>query len=101
MKLPARADDIISKSVRYCQLNSRVGKSYYFCSIRHLLLMYSRHRFPAEIISYCVWLYYTFARNCTILCYKSFLARISGCKFFQILEIFLVDFCNLLFKAVL
>jgi putative transposase len=22
--------------------------------------MYSRHRFPAEIISYCVWLYYTF-----------------------------------------
>ena len=23
--------------------------------------MYFRHRFPAEIISYCVWLYYTFA----------------------------------------
>lgn len=23
--------------------------------------MYSRHRFPREIISYCVWLYYTFA----------------------------------------
>jgi putative transposase len=22
--------------------------------------MYSRHRFPGEIISYCVWLYYTF-----------------------------------------
>ena len=22
--------------------------------------MYSRHRFPTEIISYCVWLYYTF-----------------------------------------
>jgi putative transposase len=22
--------------------------------------MYSRHRFPCEIISYCVWLYYTF-----------------------------------------
>ncbi len=22
--------------------------------------MYSRHRFPDEIISYCVWLYYTF-----------------------------------------
>ncbi|MBW4641316.1 MAG: IS6 family transposase [Gloeocapsa sp. UFS-A4-WI-NPMV-4B04] len=22
--------------------------------------MYSRHRFPSEIISYCVWLYYTF-----------------------------------------
>ena len=22
--------------------------------------MYSRHRFPREIISYCVWLYYTF-----------------------------------------
>ena len=22
--------------------------------------MYSRHRFPAEIISYCAWLYYTF-----------------------------------------
>lgn len=22
--------------------------------------MYSRHRFPVEIISYCVWLYYTF-----------------------------------------
>lgn len=25
-----------------------------------VLLMYARHRFPAEIISYCVWLYYTF-----------------------------------------
>jgi putative transposase len=23
--------------------------------------MYSRHRFPAEIIGYCVWLYYTFS----------------------------------------
>jgi putative transposase len=23
--------------------------------------MYSRHRYPAEIISHCVWLYYTFA----------------------------------------
>lgn len=23
--------------------------------------MYSRYRFPGEIISYCVWLYYTFA----------------------------------------
>jgi putative transposase len=23
-------------------------------------LMYSRHRFPAEIISYCIWLYYSF-----------------------------------------
>jgi hypothetical protein len=22
--------------------------------------MYSRHRFPSEIISYCVWLYYSF-----------------------------------------
>jgi putative transposase len=22
--------------------------------------MYSRHRFPREIISHCVWLYYTF-----------------------------------------
>lgn len=22
--------------------------------------MYSRHRFPGEIISHCVWLYYTF-----------------------------------------
>src|SRR4028119_456812 len=22
--------------------------------------MYSRHRFPSEIISYCVWVYYTF-----------------------------------------
>ncbi|MBW4528160.1 MAG: IS6 family transposase [Phormidium tanganyikae FI6-MK23] len=22
--------------------------------------MYSRHRFPGEIMSYCVWLYYTF-----------------------------------------
>ena len=25
-----------------------------------VLLMYYRHRFPTEIISYCVWLYYTF-----------------------------------------
>jgi putative transposase len=23
--------------------------------------VYHRHRFPAEIISYCVWLYYRFA----------------------------------------
>ena len=25
-----------------------------------VLLMYARHRFPTEIISHCVWLYYTF-----------------------------------------
>jgi putative transposase len=25
-----------------------------------VLLMYAGHPFPAEIISYCVWLYYTF-----------------------------------------
>jgi transposase-like protein len=25
--------------------------------------LYHRHRFPAEIISYCVWLYFTFPLN--------------------------------------
>ncbi|MEM9005315.1 MAG: hypothetical protein AAGE59_17550 [Cyanobacteria bacterium P01_F01_bin.86] len=23
-------------------------------------ISYNRHRFPAELITYCVWLYYTF-----------------------------------------
>ena len=26
--------------------------------------LYRSHRFPAEIISYCVWLYYTFPLSC-------------------------------------
>ncbi len=41
------------------------------------------------------------SRSHTILCYNSLLARISGWKFFQILEIFLVDFCNLCLRQML
>jgi putative transposase len=27
----------------------------------HVIHLYKRHRFPAEIISHCVWLYYRFS----------------------------------------
>ena len=30
-------------------------------SLRHSISLYHRHRFPAEIISHCVWLYFRFA----------------------------------------
>lgn len=30
------------------------------CNDLGITITYPRHRFPAEIISYCVWLYYTF-----------------------------------------
>jgi hypothetical protein len=29
----------------------------------HATALYKRHRFPAEIISHCVWLYYRFSRS--------------------------------------
>ena len=45
---------------RYCQLNLKEGIEYRLRFACLLLPMYSRHRCPVEIISYCVWLYYKF-----------------------------------------
>jgi hypothetical protein len=51
--------------VRYCQVNSRSWSRRFF--VRHTLLMhtlafpYHCHRFPVEIISHSVWLYFRFA----------------------------------------
>ena len=44
----------------YCQLSSEQEIEYKIPPCLSVLSLYSRHRFPAEIISYCVWLYYTF-----------------------------------------
>jgi transposase-like protein len=43
------AEDVIRLFMRHTSL------------MRNLLYLYRRHRFPAEIISHCVWSYFRFA----------------------------------------
>jgi putative transposase len=48
-----------------CQINVPLPRCRLVCHTRgvnprHLSTLYKRHRFPAEIISHCVWLYFRF-----------------------------------------
>src|SRR6267142_2984559 len=38
-----------------------IGLAVRHTSLMHSISLYHRHRFPAEIISHCVWLYFRFA----------------------------------------
>src|SRR5215472_9274787 len=54
-----RSDSVLSGSMRKMSLG-------YSCGMIHgcappSLSLYHRHRFPAEITSHCVWLYFRFA----------------------------------------
>jgi len=62
VKLTIPADELLG---RYCQVNR--GADVIGLFLRHTPRMhtsvsfYHRHRFPSEIISHCVWLYFRFA----------------------------------------
>jgi hypothetical protein len=60
-----RGDRLHQHFRRYCPVNCRRMRSDCSCGILPLMStsasLYHRHRFPAEIISHCVWLYFRFA----------------------------------------
>ena len=68
VQVPSSADNSKSEPLKYCQVaESRMAsrpRSWQNLRMRKKTSLYSGLRFPAEIISHAVWLYYRFSLSC-------------------------------------